>query len=79
MLEKHPPPSAGALRARDSRARLKQGVRTFRVRAHERRLAAALRRPQPGLPDELTPEMIETMLADVVGTFITRWIGPAKK
>ena len=63
MLER--PPSPGAIRARNSRARRKQGVRTFRVRAHARRLAAAMRRANPSLSkNELSQEMIEVVLDD---------------
>jgi hypothetical protein len=60
------PPSPGAIRARESRARLKQGMRTFRVRAHARRLVAAMRKANPILPDELSPETIEIELAAIV-------------
>jgi hypothetical protein len=51
------------------------------VRAHERRLVAALRRAKPTLPPvgDLSPEMIETMLVDIVATFVARWIGPPPK
>ena len=57
MLDRSP--SAGDARARSSRARRKQGVRVYKVQAHERRLVAALRRANPSLPDELSPELIE--------------------
>jgi hypothetical protein len=40
-------------------------VRTFRVRAHARRLAAAMRRANPSLSkNELSQEMIEVVLDD---------------
>jgi hypothetical protein len=41
--------SPGAIRARKSRARRKQGVRTYKLLAHERRLVAAMRRANPGV------------------------------
>jgi hypothetical protein len=73
------PPSPDAIRARESRARLKVGVRTFRVRAHTRRLEAAMRLANPKLGDELTPEAIEAELDAILDAFCVRWLGPAKK
>jgi hypothetical protein len=66
MMLERPPPTPGAARARNSRARRKQGVRTFRVRAHERRLVAALRRANPSLPAELSLELIGSELEAIV-------------
>jgi hypothetical protein len=76
MLERLPrTPSAAALRARRSRARLRNGVRTFKVRAHTRRLVAAMCRANPDLGDELEHAAIEAELNAIVDSFITRWIG----
>ena len=71
--------SPAAIRARESRARLKAGVRTFRVRAHGRRLAAAMRLANPKLGDDLAPEAIEAELDAILDAFCVRWLGPAKK
>jgi hypothetical protein len=71
----HRLPSPDALRARKSRARLKAGVRTFRVRAHHRRLVAALRKANPQAGElDAWPE-VEAELAAIVEEFITRWVG----
>jgi hypothetical protein len=67
--------SPDAIRARNSRARLKAGVRTFRVQAHIRRLAAAMRRANPRLGDDLTSDQIETELNEIVAAFTDRWLG----
>jgi len=78
MLQRSPSPDAA--RARRSRARLKAGVRTFRVRAHTRRLEAAMRKSNPNLGDEdLDQKAIEAELDDIVEEFCARWVGPAKK
>ena len=78
MLERSPSPDAA--RARRSRARLKAGVRTFRVRAHGRRLVAATRKANPVLgDDEFDQKAIEAELDDIVEEFCARWVGPAKK
>jgi hypothetical protein len=66
--------SPGALRARASRARLRDGIRTFRVRAHTRRLITAMRRANPDLSDELEHAAIEAELNAIVAAFIARWI-----
>jgi hypothetical protein len=58
-------PSPDAARARRSRARLKAGVRTFRVRAHGRRLVAAMHKANPNLgDDDLDQKAIELELDD---------------
>jgi hypothetical protein len=65
MLDPNRPSRAhtpGALRARASRARLRDGIRTFKVRAHTRRLIFAMRRANPELSDEL--ETLQEGLAD---------------
>jgi hypothetical protein len=61
MLERSPSPDAA--RARSSRARLKVGVRTYRVRAHSRRLVAASaiddqRRGVIDMPSPLQPRRV---------------------
>jgi hypothetical protein len=60
--------------ARNSRARIKVGVRTYRVRAHARRLVAAMRRANPKLPDDPTQDQIEAELGDIVAAFVERWL-----
>jgi hypothetical protein len=67
-------PSPAALRARRSRARLRDGVRTFKVRAHTRRLVAAMRRANPELGDEFEHAAIEAELNAIVVAFIARWL-----
>jgi hypothetical protein len=75
MLQRSPSPDA--IRARSSRARLKAGVRTYRVRAHARRLRAAMfaANPRLGLSDLDTPEQVEAELNDVIAAFTERWVG----
>jgi hypothetical protein len=78
MLDPNRPSRAhtpGAVRARASRARLRSGVRTFRVRAHARRLITAMRRANPDLSDELDHAGVEAELNAIVEAFIMRWIG----
>jgi hypothetical protein len=71
--------SAGAARARNSRARRKLGVRIYRLRAHERRLSAALRLADPSLPvGQLSPATIERELESIIEAFTARWLGPKK-
>ena len=78
MLQRSPSPDAA--RARRSRARLKVGVRTFRVQAHSRRLIAAMRKANPALgDDDLNQQTIEAELDDIVAAFCDRGLGPAKK
>ena len=77
MLQRSSSPDAA--RARRSRARLKAGVRTFRVRAHARRLEAAMRKANPNLGEDLDQQAIEAELDDIVAAFCDRWLGPAKK
>jgi hypothetical protein len=74
MLERPLTHSSGAVRARASRARLRDGVRTFRVRAHTRRLIIAMRRANPELSDELEHAAIEAELNAIVNAFIVQWI-----
>jgi hypothetical protein len=50
-------------------------VRTFRVRAHARRLITAMRRANPDLSDELDHVGVEAELNAIVEAFIMRWIG----
>jgi hypothetical protein len=74
MLQRSPSPDAA--RARGSRARLKIGIRTYRVRAHARRLVAAMRKANPDLgDDDLDQKAIEAELNDIVAAFVERWIG----
>ena len=73
MLDRAPSPDA--IRARASRARLKRGVRTFKVRAHARRLVAAMRTANPRLPEsELSPTEIEAELQSIIDAFCQRWL-----
>jgi hypothetical protein len=72
MLDRSTSPAA--LRARASRARLRSGVRTFKVRAHARRLVAAMRRANPELNDDLEHAAIEAELNAIVAAFIARWL-----
>jgi hypothetical protein len=79
VLER-PPPTPGAIRARRSRARRKAGVETFRLRAHRRRLVAAMRLANPSLgEDELSREAIERELESIAAAYCDRWLVPAKK
>ena len=66
MLQRSPSPDA--IRARSSRARLKVGVRTYRVRAHTRRLVAAMRKANPNLGDD-----------DLDQKAIARWYRPVTR
>jgi hypothetical protein len=78
MLDPNRPSRAhtpGALRARASRARLRDGIRTFKVRAHTRRLIFAMRRANPELSDELDHAAIEAELTAIVAAFVERWLG----
>src|SRR5262245_22630008 len=65
--------SRGAMRARASRARRRQGIFTYRLRAHRRRLIAALR--AAGADGELDQAEIELELDELVEKFIVRWVG----
>jgi hypothetical protein len=67
--------SLGATRARASQARLRNGIRTFKVRAHTRRLVAAMRRANPELGAEPEHAAVEAELTAIIDTFIRRWIG----
>jgi hypothetical protein len=49
-------------------------VRTFRVRAHGRRLITAMRRANPDLGDDLDHAAIEAEVNAIVAAFIARWI-----
>jgi hypothetical protein len=72
MLDRSPSPDA--IRARKSRARLKRGIRTYKVRAHTRRLVAAMRRANPKLADDPTTDQIEAELNEIILAFIDRWL-----
>jgi hypothetical protein len=76
MLDRaaRPPPSPGAVRARRSRARAKAGIGTFRIRAHTRRLIAAMLRANPDLSDDLDHAAVEAELNAIVAAFIARWV-----
>jgi hypothetical protein len=50
-------------------------VRTFRVRAHARRLITAMRRANAELGDDLDHAAIEAELNAIVEAFTARWIG----
>jgi hypothetical protein len=67
-----PPPgrsnTPAAIRARRSKARLGKGVRTYRVRAHTRRLTAALLNPY--LSELDTPDQVEAELDDELRAII---------
>ena len=67
--------SPAAICARRSRARLGDGIRTYRVRAHTRRLTAAMLKANPSLSELTTPEQIEAELDDILAAFIVRWLG----
>jgi hypothetical protein len=76
MLERATNP--GADRARRSRARLRAGIRTFKVQAHSRRLVAAMRLANSGLGDDLDQAAIERELDAIIGAFVDRWLQPKK-
>jgi hypothetical protein len=69
---------SGAARARRSRARLKAGIRTFKVQAHVRRLVAAMRLANRGLGGDLDQAAVERELGAIVTAFIDRWLQPKK-
>jgi hypothetical protein len=72
----HRPPTSAALRAREKRARRRDGVEhDLRVRVPTRRLVAALRAANPGAGPLDTRETLEAELASVVEGFINRWVG----
>jgi hypothetical protein len=77
---RHDKLTPGAVRARASRARLKEGVVTFKLRAHRKRLVAAMALANPELGDigENT-QAIEAELNVIIEAFVSRWLGPPKK
>lgn len=77
----HRPPSPGALRSRERRARQKVGIdRDYKIRTHTRRLITALRLAEPSLPaGELTTAQIEGELNQIIDCFVVDWLGPARK
>ena len=68
------PLSPGALRARRSRARRREGLTVFHVEADQRRVIAALR-AAGRMGDDANREDIERALAEVLIDFTARWLG----
>jgi hypothetical protein len=72
------PPSPGALRARRSRADRRNGLRTFRVRVHMRRMIAALRAAHRISDSEIDQQDIGRVVEQLINDFCQRWLGPAR-
>jgi 5-formyltetrahydrofolate cyclo-ligase len=70
--------TAGALRARRSRARRRAGTTVFHIEADQRRVIAALRAAGRRLADDASRKEIEHALAEVVSDFTRRWLGKEK-
>jgi hypothetical protein len=70
--------SPGALRARRSRADRRNGVRTFRVRVHMRRIVAALRAAHRISDPDVDQQDIGRAVEQLIGDFCQRWLGPAR-
>jgi hypothetical protein len=70
----HPPLSPGALRARRSRARRREGLTVFHIEADQRRLIAALR-AAGRMTEDANREDIERALAEILIDFTARWLG----
>jgi hypothetical protein len=68
------PPLPGAIRARRSRARRREGLTVFHVEADQRRVIAALR-AAGRMGDDANREDIERALAEVLIDFTARWLG----
>ena len=69
--------SAGAIRARQSRARRSAGFKMLHLLINERRFAAALR-ARDQLEGAATTEDMETAASEVLSGFCDRWIGKEK-
>ena len=78
MLDR--PPTRAAVRARERRARLRDGVlHDLVVRVPTRRLVAAMKAANPAVGDLDTREAIEAELHEIAVAFMDRWLSPAKK
>jgi hypothetical protein len=75
MLERAPSLNPNAVRSRRKRARRKQGMASFRIEAHEHRLAEALILSTRLSEDEaLQRPLIERELGFLIDDWIEKWM-----
>ena len=75
MLDRPDPPSPNAVRSRRKRVRRKQGMASFRVEAHEHRLAEALiLSTRLTEAEALQRPLIERELGLLIDDWIEKWM-----